>query len=79
VAWSWVNGHDRRLIVVNLSKSAAQGKVEVPWDDLRGKMWRLADSLSGDTYDRSGDEIRDQGLFVNLQPWSCHFFRLHML
>jgi glycosidase len=76
VAWSWINGDDRCLIVVNLSESAAQGKVEVPWDDWRGKTWRLADPLSGDTYDRSGDEMRNQGLFVDLKPWACHFFRL---
>jgi hypothetical protein len=76
VAWSWINGDGRCLIVVNLSESAAQGKVEVPWDDWRGKTWRLADPLSGDTYDRSGDEMRNQGLFVDLKPWACHFFRL---
>jgi hypothetical protein len=79
VAWSWINGDGRCLIVVNLSESAAQGKVEVPWDDLRGETWRLADPLSGDTYDRSGDEMRYQGLFVDLKPWACHFFRFQPL
>ena len=37
VAWSWVKDDDRRLIVVNLSDSAVQARVQVPWEDVRGK------------------------------------------
>ena len=79
VAWSWVKDRDRYLIVVNLSDSAAQADVEVPWDELRGKSWRLVDVLSGQTYERNGDEMRAPGLYVDLKPWNCHFFRLHAL
>jgi len=48
----------------------------VPWDELRGKSWRLHDALSGEAYDRSGDEMRDAGLYVDLGPWQCHLFRV---
>ena len=77
VAWSWVKDRDRYLIIVNLSDSAAQAVVQAPWDELRGKSWRLVDVLSGQTYERNGDEMRDPGLYVDLKPWNCHFFRLH--
>jgi len=79
VASSWANGEDRYLIIVNLSPNAAQGRIEVPWDDLRGKTWRLHDPLAGDSYDRSGDEMRDPGLFVDVKPWGCHLFRFQLL
>lgn len=79
VAWSWVKDDDRCLIIVNLSDSAAQAHVQAPWDEIRGKTWRLVDALSGVTYDRNGDEMRDPGLYVDLGPWNCHFFRLHRL
>ncbi|HSE85064.1 MAG TPA: alpha-amylase family glycosyl hydrolase [Candidatus Binatia bacterium] len=79
VAWTWVKDNDRHLIVVNLSDSAAQARVQVPWEELRGKTWRLVDGLSGETYDRNGDEMRDPGLYVDLKPWSYHFFWLHAL
>ena len=79
VAWSWVKQDDRCLIVVNLSDSSAQAHVQAPWDEIRGKTWRLDDALSGVTYDRNGDEMRDPGLYVDLGPWSCHFFRLDRL
>jgi hypothetical protein len=77
VAWTWVKDKDRHLIIVNLSDSAAQARVQVPWDELRGKTWRLVDGLSGETYDRNGNEMRDPGLFVDLKPWAYHFFWLH--
>ena len=35
VAWSWVKGIDRRLIVVNLSERSAQAQVRVPWEQMR--------------------------------------------
>jgi len=79
VAWSWVKDKDRYLIIVNLSDSAAQAVVQVPWDELRGKSWRLVDVLSGQAYERNGDEMRDPGLYVDLKPWNCHFFRLQPL
>ena len=77
VAWTWVKDNDRHLIIVNLSDSAAQARVQVPWEELRGKTWRLVDGLSGETYDRNGDEMRDPGLFVDLKPWNYHFLWFH--
>ena len=79
VAWSWVEDDGRYLIVVNLSDSAAQARVQVPWDELRGKTWRLVGALSDATYDRNGDEMRDPGLYVDLKPWDCQLFRLQSL
>jgi hypothetical protein len=76
VAWAWLKDRERYLIIVNLSDNGAQGQVQAPWDDARGKTWRLADVLSGQTYERNGNQMRDPGLYVDLKPWNCHFFRL---
>jgi hypothetical protein len=77
VAWNWVSRDDRRLIVVNLSGGAVQGRVHVPWDDLREATWRLTDTMSGATYDRAGKEIQADGLYVELEPWGRHVLRCH--
>lgn len=74
VAWRWVNGDERFLIVVNLSDGAAQGRIHPGWNDLAGGAWSLHDHLSGTNYDRSGDELSSSGLYVDLAPWSSHFF-----
>ncbi len=76
LAWCWVNENERFLIVINFGKSTAQARVQVPWDELRGKTWHLIDVLSGETYDRSGDEMRDAGLYVDLKPWQYHLFQV---
>jgi hypothetical protein len=67
------------LIVVNFRDGASQARVKMPWDELRGKMWRLVDELAGETYDRNGDDMRDNGLHVDLGPWKYHFFRFKRL
>ena len=30
-------------------------------------------SLSGDVFERDGNELNDPGLYVDLKPWSYHF------
>jgi hypothetical protein len=69
VAWSWVKDDDRRLIVVNLSDSASQARVQVPWQEERGVSLRFIDALSDASYDREWDEIATSGLHVELGPW----------
>ena len=76
LAWCWVKDDERSLIVVNYGPASAQACVQVPWDELRGTQWRLDDELSGDTYDRDGNEMRDTGLYVDLGPWQCHVFQV---
>ena len=79
LAWCWVKGEEHYVIVVNFSARPSQALVRVPWDELRGRTWLLNDVLSGESYDRSGDEMRDAGLYVDLGPWRWHFFRLNPL
>ncbi|PIU32668.1 MAG: alpha-amylase [Syntrophobacteraceae bacterium CG07_land_8_20_14_0_80_61_8] len=75
LAWCWVRGDERTLIVINFRREASQARIQVPWDELRGKTWRLNDVMSGEAYDRGGDEIRDTGLYVDLGPWNFHLFQ----
>ena len=79
LAWCWVKEDARYLIVINFRRDSAQARVHVPWDELRGKQWRLNDVLSGESYDRSGNELRDAGLYVELGPWKCHLFQVRAL
>jgi hypothetical protein len=49
--------------------------VKLPWGDLARKRWLLEDVLSGDTYDRDGNEMATAGLYVSLEPFRWHFFQ----
>ena len=76
VAWCWRKGRERWLIAVNLSESRSQACVPLPWHDLAGRIWRLADAFSGELYERDGNEMLDPGLYVDLKPWRFHCLRL---
>jgi hypothetical protein len=75
LAWGWLKGSERYLIAINLSESSLQAIVRVPWEDIGGARWNLVDCLSGATYQRDGDEILSQGLYVELGPWNSHVFQ----
>jgi len=75
VCWSWVRDGARYLIVSNLSDSRSQAQVHVHWADAAGAKWVLLDALTGATYERDGDELSSHGLYVDLDPWSSHFFQ----
>jgi hypothetical protein len=79
LAWCWVKDDERSLIVLNFGETASQARVQVPWDELRATTWRLHDDLSGQTYDRDGNDMRDAGLYVDLGPWQCHVFQIGAL
>src|SRR5262249_58493088 len=73
LAWSWT-GAGRHLVVVNFSAEPAQGRIGLGWTDLRGRGLTLTDLLDDRVFERNGDELADQGLFVALPAWGCHLF-----
>jgi hypothetical protein len=74
LAWTWAKDDDRRLIVVNLSDSASQARVQLPWQGMRGASWHLIDALSDAIYERDGDDMASSGLYVDLKPWNYSLF-----
>jgi hypothetical protein len=73
VAWCWSSSDARHLVVVNLSPARAKGRVRLPWGDLAGRTWSLADRLSGDYFERFGDELAGEGFYVALEAWGPRF------
>ncbi len=76
VAWGWRLGEERRLIIVNLSGHRSQARVPLPWEDLAGRTWQLTEAFTGEIYARDGQELHQPGLFVDLEGWGFHFFRV---
>jgi Alpha amylase, catalytic domain len=76
VAWCWRVQDQRRLVVVNLADHAAQARVRVAWSELAGRTWQLHDELDDTAFERAGDELYDEGLYVAMRPWESYFFAL---
>jgi len=76
VAWCWSSAGARHLVVVNLSDVPATARVRLPWGDLAGRSWTLAECLDERHYERAGDELAAEGLYVALDAWAFHFLAL---
>jgi hypothetical protein len=75
VVFSWTGpGDARRLVAVNYASVQGQCYVDLPWNDLAGRVWRLADLLSDAVYDREGAQLDGHGLYLDMPPWGCHVF-----
>jgi glycosidase len=75
VAWCWRKGEEKYLVVINLSHTRCQGLIHVPWTDLKGRMSLLVGVMNGERFERDGDEMLDQGLYVDLEAWKFHFLQ----
>jgi glycosidase len=73
VAWCWSTAQARHLVVVNLADAPAQARVHLPWGDLAGRSWQLRDRLSAQQFERAGDELSGEGLYVALEAWQAYF------
>lgn len=77
VAFSWTGPGDlRRLVVVNDADGQSQCSLKLPWDDLQGRSWRLADRLGDAVYIRDGAELALRGLYLDLPAWGYHVFEV---
>jgi glycosidase len=75
VAFSWTGpGDARRLVAVNYAPHAGQCRVIPPWPDLDGRTWRLYDLMGPAVYERPGDELARQGLYLDMPAWGDHVF-----
>jgi hypothetical protein len=74
VAWTWTAGDALSLVVVNLAAHDADGVVHVGHAPAAGRRWRLDDLLDGATYERTGNDLADGGLYVARAAWGAHVF-----
>ena len=75
VAWTWAKDSEEYLIAVNLSDRALQARISLERPEVGGDNWLFTDELSGDSYEREGQELAQHGLYVELPPWGCHLLR----
>ena len=55
----------------------AQARVRLPWDDLAGRDLEAdRPARTGERFERDGDELAADGLYVALDAWASHFLAL---
>ena len=62
------------VIAVNLADHWSQGYVPLPFPDFGDRTVVLDDRLGPARYERAGDDLRGQGLYLDVAPWAHHAF-----
>jgi hypothetical protein len=77
VVFAWRGPKGESLVVaVNYAPHQSQCHVRLPFADLAGKKWQLKDQLRSASYEWSGDDLQQNGLFLDLAPWQASVFDL---
>jgi hypothetical protein len=73
---SWQSGECRLLSVVNYGGARGQCYVSLGMPGLAGGSFELRDLLSDVVYQREGDGLAGNGLYLDLPAWGHHVFEL---
>jgi glycosidase len=76
VVTSWQAAEKRLVTAVNYGPSQAQCYVSFGLTGLPGQRFTLVDLLSEAEYPRSGDELADKGLYLDMPAWGRQIFEL---
>jgi glycosidase len=77
IAFAWQRDDDERMIVVvNYAAHQSQCYLKLPAMDLKAKSWQLADQLGGEAYERDGDSLDSQGLYLDMPPWQAAVYSI---
>jgi len=80
ICFSWHDGRGNcSLITVNYAGSQGQCYLPIALDLLGDGYVLLSDSLSEARYERSGEELKSRGLYLDLPPWGHHLFKVQSM
>src|SRR5580704_1680394 len=74
IVYEWRSEKARKVIAVNLSSGAAQGRVHLADRVQSSKNYVFYDELNDVRYPRSGEELSNLGLFIRREAFEAHLF-----
>jgi hypothetical protein len=75
--WQWIYKNKSVLVAVNYSGSTSRCRVKFTVPE-NGMILNLNDLLNSVSYERSIQEITEQGLFIELKAYSSHIFSFRL-
>jgi len=76
ICFSWELKDERLVVAVNYSDHQSQCYLPFPFNGLNGHSVVLRDLTGYAAYERNGSELSSKGLYLDLQPWGYHVFRV---
>lgn len=75
LAFTWQRQESRSLVVINYADHNSQCYLPLPFDNLSGADLQLTDLLSSACYRRAGNDLANQGLYLDMEPWQVQIFQ----
>ena len=69
-------GDSHHLVTVNYSQAPSRCFVAMPFPEMAGKTVHLTDLLGETVYERSGNALIAEGLYLDVPDWRVHIFRV---
>jgi glycosidase len=77
LAFTWEGEAGQRLLItVNYGPTQGQCHVKLPFPELSGRQLILQDLMSEAAYHWNGDDLLNQGLYLDVPAWGFHVFEL---
>jgi len=76
IVFTWTHGERRLLVVVNYAPRQGQCYVTLELHGLAGRTFTLVDLLSDTRYERDGDGLGANGLYLDMPAWGHHVFEM---
>lgn len=73
IVFSWSVARSRLLVAVNYAPHRSQGIVAFDFA-AQGRSVLLVDQLSDARHERTGQELAERGLYLDMSPWGYHVF-----
>jgi hypothetical protein len=74
IVFAWQEEERPLLACVNYGPTQGQCYVTLSLPELRGRTYRLTDLLGDAVYEREGDGLAGNGLYLDMPAWGCHLF-----
>jgi hypothetical protein len=74
IVFSWEEGDQRLLAAVNYGPVQGQCYVTLGLRGIAGRKFTLVDLLGDARYDRDGNGLAGNGLYLDMSPWGFHLF-----
>ena len=76
ITYQWLTNNQRLLITVNYSPNPSKAHIVI--DDISYELfnWGFTDLLTGIKYNYKGENLTKYGLYVELDGWKSHIFRV---
>jgi hypothetical protein len=74
LAFAWEGDVQTSVIAVNYGPNRGQCRIRLPFTNLTGKKVSLIDLMGLSSYERDGNDLAANGLFIDLPGWGYNVF-----